>query len=74
MINKRQTIKHLIETLNTSLEELYEAEKLSGHSEFRTGQIYAYAECLELLQKCKPFRRLGIDYEVERRYSIDITE
>ena len=42
-LNEKQVIEHLINIIHTSLQELNEANNLYGDSDFRTGQIYAYA-------------------------------
>ena len=33
-------------------------------------QIYAYLECLEILQGCPEFRKLGLDYDIEKRFPL----
>ena len=42
-LNEKQVIGHLINVIHTSLHELTESNDLYGDSDFRTGQIYAYA-------------------------------
>ena len=57
-LNEKQVIGHLINVIHTSLNELIESNNIYGDSDFRTGQIYAYAECLEVLQLCRHSARL----------------
>ncbi len=68
MPSKRKTIRHLIQTAYFSLEEIYET--LPDISDFALGQIYAYLECLEILQCCPAFRKLGLDYNIEKRFPL----
>ena len=69
-LNEKQVIKHLINVIHTSLQELNEANNLYGDSDFRTGQIYAYAECLEILQLCPIIRSTYLNYNIEERYPL----
>ncbi len=64
------TVKLLISAVHAALNELAEAIRLYGKNDFRTGQLYAYAECLEILQLCPSFRIPELDYDVEKRYDI----
>lgn len=68
MPSKRKTIRRLIQTTYFSLEEIYET--LPDISDFALGQIYAYLECLEILQCCPEFRKLGLDYNIEKRFPL----
>ena len=68
MPSKRKTIRRLIQTAYFSLEEIYET--LPYISDFALGQIYAYLECLEILQCCPDFRKLGLDYDIEKRFPL----
>ena len=63
-MNKRKTTALLIAEIHANLDEL-----CSESDDFALGQRYAYLECLEILQLCPAFRRLGIAYDTERRYS-----
>ena len=69
-LNEKQVIEHLINTIHTSLRELAESNKLYGENGFRTGQIYAYAEYLEVLQLCQTFRAIHLNYNIEKKYYI----
>ena len=68
MPSKRKTIRYLIQTAHFSLQEIYET--LPDISDFALGQIYAYLECLEILQCCPDFRKLGLDYDIEKRFPL----
>ena len=70
ILNEKQVIKHLINVIHASLQELNEANNLYGDNDFRTGQIYAYAECLEVLQLCPIIRSTYLNYDIEKRYPI----
>ena len=63
-MNKRKTTALLIAEIHANLDEL-----CSESDDFALGQRYAYLECLEILQLCPAFRRPGIAYDTERRYS-----
>ena len=66
MKSKRQTLKVLIQTIHLNLQELTETK--SAPNDFCLGQIYAYVECLEILQLCPSFRNLGLDYDIEKKF------
>ena len=68
MPSKRKTIRHLIQTAHFALQEIYETQP--NISDFALGQIYAYLECLEILQGCPEFRKLGLDYDIEKRFPL----
>lgn len=70
MNDELYTVRLLITTIHTDLEELIEAARLYGESDFRKGQLYAYAECLEILQLCPSFRSSELDYDIEKRFNI----
>ena len=69
-LNEKKVIEHLINVIHTSLQELTQSNDLYGDSDFRTGQIYAYAECLEVLQLCHLIRSTYLDYNIEERYPL----
>ena len=68
MPSKRKTIRRLIQTAHFSLKEIYDTQP--DISDFALGQIYAYLECLEILQGCPAFRNLGKDYDIEKRFPL----
>ena len=69
MTDEKQTIKRLLETIHSSLKEIYESGK-EYVEDFALGQIYAYVECLEILQICPAFRQCGLNYEIEKRFPV----
>lgn len=69
MNDELYTVRLLIATIHASLEELIEAPSVR-RKRFRKGQLYAYAECLEILQLCPSFRSPELDYDIEKRYGI----
>ena len=69
-LNEKQVIEHLINVIHTSLNELTESNTLYWDNDFRMGQKYAYAECLEILQLCPIIRSTYLDYNIEKRYPI----
>lgn len=69
MTNEKQTIRRLIQTIHESLQESYDSGRQKSE-DFALGQVYAYVECLEILQSCPTFRTIGLDYEIEKRFPI----
>ena len=68
MISSQQTLKVLIRTIHINLQELSETKSVSN--DFCLGQIYAYVECLEILQLCPSFRNLGLNYDIEKKFPL----
>lgn len=69
MTNEEQAIRRLIRTIHVSLEDIYESGR-ERCEDFALGQIYAYVECLEILQLSPKFRKMGLDYEIETQFPI----
>ena len=67
MNDELRAVKFLIDIIHTDLTELAEAVRLYGENDFRRGQLYAFAECPEVLQLFPAFRSAGLDYDIERR-------
>ena len=63
-------VKFLIDIIHTDLTELAEVVRLYCENDFRRGQLYAFAECLEVLQLFPAFRSAGLDYDIEKRFNI----
>lgn len=55
-------------TVCLSLEEIYETN--GAEQDFLIGQIYAYVECLEVLQGCAEIRRELLNYEIEEKFPL----
>ncbi len=68
MKSERETLEALVRTICLSLEEIYEAG--GTKRDFLTGQIYAYVECLEVLQGCAEIRRELLNYEIEEKFPL----
>ena len=68
MKSRQQTLKALIRTIHLNLQELTETK--NAPNDFCLGQIYAYVECLEILQLCPSFRNLGLDYDIEKKFPL----
>ncbi len=59
----------MVRTICLSLEEIYEAKE-EVVTDFLIGQIYAYVECLEILQSYSRFGRELLNYEIEERFPL----
>ena len=68
MKSRQQTLKPLIRTIHLNLQELTETKSVPN--DFCLGQIYAYVECLEILQLCPSFCNLGLDYDIEKKFPL----
>ena len=68
MKSRQQTLKALIRTIHLNLQELTKTK--NAPNDFCLGQIYAYVECLEILQLCPSFRNLGLDYDIEKKFPL----
>mgnify|MGYP005762635003 FL=1 len=70
MNDELRAVKFLIDIIHTDLTELAEAVRLYGENDFLRGQMYAFAECPEVLQLFPAFRSAGLDYDIEKRFNI----
>ena len=70
ILDEHSAVANLIRTIHTALEELAEASLSDGENDFRRGQKYAYAECLEVLQQCPALRRTFLNYDIEKRHRL----
>ncbi len=62
--------EELIQYLKESLEYYLNKINATDHSEFRCGEKTAYVECLEILKKWKHSDKIGLDYDIEKRYPL----
>lgn len=62
----KETAVLLIQNICLSLQELHS----SSLTEFTVGQIYAYTECLEILQLCPVLQKDYIDYCIEQKFPL----
>lgn len=67
MKKERQTIQLLIDSIQNALDDLTSADEIN---EFQRGQLYAYVECLEILQLYPKSSKLGIDYDIETKFPL----
>ena len=69
-IDEKQIIEYLIYVIQVSIEELNRTNRLYSKNDFCTGQLYAYVECLEVLQLCPLIRTHYLNYDIEKRYPL----
>ncbi len=62
-----QVLLDLITTLTQNLEEIGSQQR---QTPFALGEVYAYTECLEIIQMWKKAKFDGLDYDLEKRYKI----
>ncbi len=65
-MNAEETIIYLIELYSQYLEEL----NLSPRNDFTIGEMTAYVETLEILQRWEKANRHGLDFVIEDKYKI----
>ena len=65
-MNAEETIIYLIQLYIQYLDEL----NLSPHNDFTIGEMTAYIETLEILQRWEKATRHGLDFVVEDKYKI----
>ena len=66
-LTAEQVLAHLIETIETNLDELLGAK---FKNEYVVGEWYAYIECLEVIFYWKKAKKFGLDYNPELRFNI----
>lgn len=64
--SERRIVNLLIRNIQHSLHELY----MAAPTDFTAGQMYAYAECLEILQLCPALRKRFLRYPIEERFPL----
>ena len=65
-----QAIDRLICVIHTELNELSQARRAREENDFCLGQMYAYTQCLEVLQLCPSIRSSRLNYDIEKRYPL----
>ncbi|MDE6504880.1 MAG: hypothetical protein K2L42_03320 [Clostridia bacterium] len=55
----------LIQTLQTNLDEITESVR---DNEFVCGEVYAYLECLEIIQMWRKAEKYGLCINLEEKY------
>lgn len=66
-LTAEEVLARLIETLETDLGELLDAEH---KNDFIVGEWHAYIECLEVLLNWKKAKQFGLNYNPESKYKI----
>ncbi len=65
-MDAEETIIYLIQLYIQYLDEL----NLSPHNDFTIGEMTAYVETLEILQRWEKATRHGLDFVIEDKYKI----
>ena len=65
-MNAEETIIYLIQFYSQYLKELH----LSSRNDFIIGEMTAYVETLEILQRWEKATRHGLDFVIEDKYKI----
>ena len=65
-MNTEETIIYLIELYTQYLEELNAVPR----NDFTVGEMTAYVETLEILQRWEKANRYGLDFVIEDKYKI----
>ena len=65
-MNAEETIIYLIQLYSQYLDEL----NLSPRNDFTVGEMTAYVETLEILQRRKKANHHGLDFVIEDKYKI----
>ncbi len=66
-LTAEETLKYMIELLTEALMELEAAPK---DNDFTYGEKTAYVECLEWIRRWKDAPAHGLNYEIERRFTL----
>ena len=64
--NAEEILKYMISTFTDYLRGLSEKE----NDEFGYGEKTAYVECLEIIQQWEKAKENGLDYEIEKFFSL----
>lgn len=68
--NAEEILKYIISTFTDYLKELSEKET----DEFGYGEKTAYVECLEIIQRWEKAKENGLDFEIEKFFSLERKE
>lgn len=68
-MDAEEMLAYLADLLLMYLEELKDA-KQSGENSFRYGEQTAYTECLEIIQEWKGATKIGLDFDIEKKYPL----
>ena len=64
-----EILAYLANLLLMYLDELKDAKK-AGENSFRYGEQTAYTECLEILQEWKGAEKIGLNFNIEKKYPL----
>lgn len=64
-----EILAYLANLLLMYLDELKDAKKV-GENSFRYGEQTAYTECLEILQLWKGAEKIGLNFNIEKKYPL----
>ena len=68
-MDAEEILAYLAGLLMMYLEELKDA-KGAGENSFQYGEQTAYTECLEIIQVWKGATKIGLDFDIEKRYPL----
>ena len=68
-MDAEEILVYLAELLLMYLEELNDARQ-SGENSFRYGEQTAYTECLEIIREWKGAEKIGLNFDIEKRYPL----
>ena len=64
-----EILAYLANLLLMYLDELKDA-KQSGENSFRYGEQTAYTECLEIIQAWEGATKIGLNFDIEKKYPL----
>ena len=65
----KEVLEYMVERLSEYLEELRDTKPEDADC-FGYGERTAYTECLEMIRLCKKADRIGLDFEIEKKYPL----
>ena len=68
-MDAEEILAYITGLLMMYLEELKDA-KQSGENSFQYGEQTAYTECLEIIRAWKGATKIGLDFNIEKRYPL----
>ena len=66
-MDAKDVLEYMAKRLTEYLEELKNSDKTSG---FVYGEKTAYTECLEMIQLWKKAKEIGLDIDIEKKFSL----
>ena len=68
-MDAEEILAYLVNLLLMYLDELKDAKK-AGENSFRYGEQTAYTECLEIIRAWKGATKIGLDFDIEKKYPL----